>query len=203
MVSCLVVNDALKVRLIKWWVPALGPGMVLSSVSERATGSVQVMKILVPIDGSQHSEAAVTEVAGRTWPSGTEIRILTVIHSSVPLMPDPAFVLAATHIEQLHDQRAQAGPLLQVATDRVHKSLPEVSVTTKMLEGLPHEVIVKAATDWGADLIVLGSHGRSPRRQGLLGSVAGSVAADAPCAVEIVRLGRRAVHSAPARDDHG
>jgi hypothetical protein len=52
------------------------------------------MKILVPIDGSQHSEAAVAEVAGRTWPSGTEIRILTVMHSSVPLMPDPAFAIA-------------------------------------------------------------------------------------------------------------
>jgi nucleotide-binding universal stress UspA family protein len=161
------------------------------------------MKILVPIDGSQHSEAAVAEVAGRTWPSGTEIRILTVMHSSVPLMPDPAFVLAATHVEQLHEQREQAGPLLQVATDHVRKSLPTASVTMKTLEGLPQEIIVKEATDWGADLIVLGSHGHSPRRQGWLGSVASSVAADAPCAVEIIRLGRRAIHSAPARGDHG
>ena len=161
------------------------------------------MKILIPIDGSQHSEAAVAEVAGRTWPSGTEIRILTVMHSSVPLMPDPAFVLAATHVEQLHEQRVEAGPLLQVAADRVRKSLPTVPVTTKILEGLPQEAIVNDATDWGADLIVLGSHGHSPRRQGLLGSVASSVVAEAPCAVEIIRVGRRAVRSAPARDDHG
>jgi len=160
------------------------------------------MKVLIPIDGSQHSEAAVGEVAGRAWPSGTEIRILTVMHSSVPLMPDPAFALAATHVEQLHEQRAQAGPLLQLAADRVRKSLPTVPVTTKVLEGLPQEVIVKDATNWGADLIVLGSHGHGPRRQGLLGSVASSVAAEAPCAVEIIRVGRRAVRSA-ARDDHG
>ena len=161
------------------------------------------MKILLPIDGSQHSEAAVAEVAGRTWPSGTEIRLLTVMHSAVPLVPDPAFVLAATHVEQLHEQRAHAGPLLQVAADRIRQSLPTVSVTMKTLEGLPQDVIIEDATDWGADLIVLGSHGRSPRRQGLLGSVASSVAADAPCAVEIVRLGRQAIHSAAARDDHG
>lgn len=160
------------------------------------------MKILVPIDGSQYSEAAVTEVSGRTWPSGTEIRILTIIHSSVPLVPDPAFVLAATHVEQLHAQHAQAGPLLKAAADRIHKSQPKVAVTIKTLEGLPQEVIVNEAIDWNADLIVLGSHGRSPRRQGLLGSVASSVASEAPCAVEIIRFGRPLVHSAAARDDH-
>jgi nucleotide-binding universal stress UspA family protein len=92
-------------------------------------------------------------------------------------------------------QRAQAGPLLQTAADRVRKSLPNVSVTMKTLEGLPQEVIIEEATDWEADLIVLGSHGRGPRSQGLLGSVASSVAAEAPCAVEIVRLGKRAAHS--------
>jgi nucleotide-binding universal stress UspA family protein len=118
-------------------------------------------------------------------------------------MPDPAFAIAATHIEQLHEQRVLADPLLQAAADRVRKKLPSVPVTTKTREGLPQEVIVREATDWGADLIVLGSHGHSPRRQGLLGSVASSVAAEAPCAVEIIRLGRRAAHSAPARDDHG
>lgn len=97
---------------------------------------------------------------------------------------------------------AHARSVLQLAADRVRKSLPTVPVTTKVLEGLPQEVIVKDATNWGADLIVLGSHGHGPRRQGLLGSVASSVAAEAPCAVEIIRVGRRAVRSA-ARDDHG
>lgn len=157
------------------------------------------MKTLVPIDGSPHSEAAIAEVAGRSWPPGSEIRVVTVIHSAVPLLPDPAFALAATHVEQLHEQREQSGPLLKLAAERVRQSLPGTLVTTTALEGRPQEVIIAEADEWGADLIVLGSHGRGPRTQALLGSVASSVAAEAPCAVEIIRLGRPAVRSAAPR----
>lgn len=89
-----------------------------------------------------------------------------VMHSAVRLMPDPTFAIAATHVEQLHEQRVLADPLLQVAADRVRKKLPTVPLTTKSLdEGLPQEVIVRDATDRGADLIVMGSHGHSARRQ--------------------------------------
>jgi nucleotide-binding universal stress UspA family protein len=59
-----------------------------------------------------------------------------------------------------------------------------------VLEGSPAAVILKEAADWGADLIVLGSHGRSPVRQALLGSVASGVAAAAGCTVEIIKRGR-------------
>jgi hypothetical protein len=45
----------------------------------------------------------------------------------------------------------------------------------------------------GADLIVLGSHGYGPIRRALLGSVAVAVAVDAPCAVEIIRMGRPSI----------
>jgi nucleotide-binding universal stress UspA family protein len=68
-----------------------------------------------------------------------------------------------------------------------------LSITTKVVEGSPRELIVQEPADWGADLIVLGSrHG--PLRQALLGSVATAVAADAACAVEIIRAGRHAVN---------
>jgi nucleotide-binding universal stress UspA family protein len=74
--------------------------------------------------------------------------------------------------------------------DRGAHGDPRLSVTTKVLEGVPHEVIVQEAADWGADLIVLGSHGYGAVKQALLGSVAAGVAAEASCAVEIVRAGR-------------
>ncbi|HEX4180354.1 MAG TPA: universal stress protein, partial [Caulobacteraceae bacterium] len=54
-------------------------------------------------------------------------------------------------------------------------------------EGHPAEEIVAAAQAWSADLIVIGSHGRSALTQVLLGSVAEAVMRNAPCPVLVVR----------------
>jgi nucleotide-binding universal stress UspA family protein len=53
--------------------------------------------------------------------------------------------------------------------------------------GAPATVITRAAKDWAADLIVIGSHGRSGMRRALLGSVAEGVMRNAPCPVLVVR----------------
>jgi hypothetical protein len=44
------------------------------------------MKVLLAIDGSPSSHAAVTEVAGRHWPTGSEITVLTAAHTRTPLL---------------------------------------------------------------------------------------------------------------------
>lgn len=150
----------------------------------------RAMKVLLAIDGSQHSHAALEDVAAREWPADTEIEVLTAVHSRWPLLPDPAFTMVAAHYEAVQDQQHQAPALLNAAAARVRERAPLRSVTTKVIEGVPHEVIVREAAEWGADLIVLGSHGYGPVRQALLGSVATAVAAEAPCAVEIIRAGR-------------
>ena len=151
------------------------------------------MKVLLAIDGSAHSSAALDEVASRQWPLGTEIEVLTIVHSTTPLLLDPAFVLAAAHADTTQVLRKGAPELLASAAARIKHDHPTLAVTTKTLEGPPRELIVQEAARWGADLIVLGSHGHGPLRQALLGSVATGVAADAACAVEIIRAGRQAV----------
>jgi nucleotide-binding universal stress UspA family protein len=50
--------------------------------------------------------------------------------------------------------------------------------------------IVGVATQWHADLIVVGSHGRKGLQRALLGSVSDYVARHAPCSVQIVRRSR-------------
>jgi nucleotide-binding universal stress UspA family protein len=52
---------------------------------------------------------------------------------------------------------------------------------------MPKELILKEASDWGAHLIVLGSHGRRGLDRLLLGSVSEAIAAHAPCSVEVIR----------------
>jgi len=155
------------------------------------------MKILLGIDGSAHSAAALEEVASRRWPLGTEVEVLTIVHSSTPLLLDPAFVMAAVYVDTTQELRRLAPDLLAAAAARLKREHPHLAITTKALEGTPRELIVQEAAEWGADLIVLGSHGHGPLRQALLGSVATGVAADATCAVEIIRAGRQAVSVRP------
>ena len=145
------------------------------------------MKILLAIDGSPHSHAALVEFATRPWPNGTEVQILTVVHSSIPLFFDPAFVVAAAHMEQTLDRRRDAPVLVEAAASMIRETYPNVSVTTKIIEGIPKDAIVEEAQSWGADLIVLGSHGYGRVRRVVLGSVAAAVVAKAPCSVQVVR----------------
>lgn len=111
------------------------------------------MKVLLAIDGSVHSQAAVAEVARGPWPTATEIRILAVIHSLIPLLPDPAFVIAAMHVEEAEDLRQRAPMLVDKAAEQVERGAGNVSIATKVLQGVPHEAIVQEARDWGADLV--------------------------------------------------
>jgi nucleotide-binding universal stress UspA family protein len=145
------------------------------------------MKVLLAIDGSPHSHAAVVEYATRPWPNGTEVQILTVVHPSIPLFMEPTLVVAAAHMEQILELGREAPALVQAASDMIRDAHPGISVTTKIVEDIPKDAIVQEAEDWGADLIVLGSHGYGRVRRVVLGSVAGAVVAKAPCSVQVVR----------------
>lgn len=144
------------------------------------------MRILLAIDGSPHSDAAVATVVGLRCPERT-VEVLTVVHPALPLLPDPAFVLAAIYVDAAQDLRERAQILLDTAREQIERGAPNEDVATKILEGIPKDVIVEEARQWGADLIVLGSHGHSRVRHMLLGSVASAVLAKAPCSVYVVR----------------
>lgn len=144
-------------------------------------------RLLVAVDGSPTSAATLDEVAARPWPSGSQIEVVTVIHSPVPVFPDPAFSMAALHAEQERRQAHDAPALLEAAVGRLRSSSSEVSVSSKVLEGDPAEAIVGEAQRLHADEIFLGSHGHGPLWRGLMGSVAQRVVAHAPCSVQVVR----------------
>jgi hypothetical protein len=106
------------------------------------------MNVLLAFDGSQHSQAALAEVASRKWPARTEIEVLTVIHSRWPIVGDPFFTVASAHIESLQEQQHDARKLLEGAVAKILVQAPRLSVTSKAIEGLPAAVIVKEAEDW-------------------------------------------------------
>ena len=110
-----------------------------------------------------------------------------MIHSSAPLAIDPAFVLAAIHVDQTAEQRHVAPALVESARAQIAASAPALAVSTTILEGTPQDAIVEEARAWDADVIVLGSHGDGRLKRLVLGSVAGAVVANASCSVQLVR----------------
>jgi nucleotide-binding universal stress UspA family protein len=147
------------------------------------------MKILLAVDGSKFGEEAAREVDRRPWPTGSEVRVVYVVEP--PQQPVPE-MWAGSYEDYFAElelwRRGQARQALEAATRildaREDKTL---RVTTEALTGQPKRRIPEEAESWGADLVVVGSHGYGFWDRLLLGSVSQAVASHAPCSVEIVR----------------
>ena len=146
------------------------------------------MRVLLAVDGSLYSEAAVDEVASRIWPEGTEVRVVTAYE--LPLAPAPeTWALPQDYFEKLdraareHAESIEHAVVVRLAT----AFAPEIKVTGNILPGSARSIILEEAERWRADLIVMGSHGYGAWHRFLLGSVSQAVVSHAKCSVEVVR----------------
>jgi nucleotide-binding universal stress UspA family protein len=142
------------------------------------------MKVLLALDGSQASQNATREVALRPWPEGSTVRILSVAQLIPPTTP--YFNEVAISYEHM------VSALLEGATEITARAADELEkaglpAETEVRQGDPRTAIVDVAKEWGAELIVVGSHGRTGVERWLMGSVAEYVVRHAPCSVEVVR----------------
>lgn len=145
------------------------------------------MKILMATDGSPCSDAALKEVCSRAWPPGTQVKVIEVVHVQFPCFLPPVLVEEAICDRLLADQMKLASENVARAARLIQDRVPGLHVSTDVVEGFPKKAIVEEAERWGADLIVVGSHGYGPAGRFVLGSVSHAVAMHAPCSVEIVR----------------
>ena len=146
------------------------------------------MRILLATDGSNFSDAAVTEVANGLWPTGSEVKIISVVET--PVMPViEAWVPPGDYYEALEKAaEEQASATLERAATRLRSRQKDgLRVTTEIIRGHPKHAIVEEADNWDADLVVVGSHGYRGLTRLWLGSVSQAVASHARCSVEIVR----------------
>ena len=146
------------------------------------------MKILLAVDGSDCSEAAAKEVANRPWPEGSEIRVLSVIEPFITPMAE-AWALPDDYWEEADKAaRDHAGAVVDKALSALSvRKQPGLAITSEIVRGNSRDGILSEAERWGADLIMVGSHGYSGMKKLWLGSVSQAVASHAKCSVEIVR----------------
>jgi hypothetical protein len=129
-------------------------------------------RILLATDGSAHSAAAAGTAGHLAKRFNLPLTVVSVVSSS--------------HSET---RRAEAQQAVDAEVQRMQTLGP--AVEGRLLEGRPDEAIVRAAEEAGADLIILGSHGRTGLAKVLLGSVAERVIGQAPCPVLVVKPARK------------
>ena len=137
----------------------------------------KIARILVPMDFSEPSELALSHACAL---AASHNATITVCHVGEPLHPDWFFDTAPLEREII--EQAQKSLLAMVK-----KYCGGMKTRTEMRFGHPVEMIVLSARKMKADVIVIGTHGRTGVKHVLLGSVAERVARQAPCPVLVVR----------------
>lgn len=120
------------------------------------------MRVLIGHDGSSYADDAIDDLRWAGLPAEVEALILNIEEE-----PGTAEVLKAAL--------------------RLQPYFPSWQVRTEVMAGRPATVLIRRAQEWGADLVVVGSHGRTALGRLMLGSVSMEVAAGAHCSVRIGR----------------
>jgi nucleotide-binding universal stress UspA family protein len=140
------------------------------------------MKILLAMDGSKYSETAARAVIAGLRTEGAEVRVLQVVEMAIYAEPPQMAQGYAPELEgQLKKARESVAHVAEMLREAGFIAEPHV------LQGEVRTVILDTAEDWRADMIVLGSHGKTGLLKLMMGSVAESVGRHARCSVLIVR----------------
>jgi nucleotide-binding universal stress UspA family protein len=139
-------------------------------------------RLIVGVDGSKDSEAAVTAVAARRWPAGSEVRLVNATWAT----PQPSSQPVAGPItEWLIEEKAKVQKMIDEAVIKLDAAGLKTSVVVKEEE--PKRLLIAEAESWGADCVFVGARGMGRLERFLIGSVSSAVAARAHCSVEVAR----------------
>ena len=143
-------------------------------------------RILVPVDGSETSNAGLAEAVKLAKLTGAQLRLMHVIDESPFLMSGEGMAAISTDVLGL--LRESGAHVLEQA--RALVAGQGVAVDTKLFDGITARLcdcVTEQVAQWHADLIVLGTHGRRGVGRMLLGSGAEQVARTATVPVLLVR----------------
>lgn len=142
-----------------------------------ARGRVEVepgpSRIVLAYDGSPGSEHALEAVLARSWPEGSEAK-LVIVHDTA-------------HVRSTLDMRTDG---LTDTAEQIAGRLRGSGLKTSIaiIEGNPKHAVVEEAESWGADSIFTGATGYTGRlAKYIIGSVSSAIAQRAVCSVEVVR----------------
>lgn len=179
-----------------------GGRLILGSISQRvlyeAPCSVRIGRgrdknrdkpdrLLIGLDTSADSNAAVEAVCNRHWPNGTEVGVLVVVDTVMPFTSAPSEAAAMKWIEVADESTwSELRKIFEPYAQKLRSAGLHAEVLIR--RGNPADEILEEAHTWGADCIFVGARGTRGIDRLLLGSVSSAVAARAHCSVEVVRV---------------
>jgi nucleotide-binding universal stress UspA family protein len=156
-------------------------------VAERGAGrrSATFRHVLHATDFSRASARAFATAVGLARAGRAPLTIAHVLAPFVPVAAGEGFILPETYERLDASARGAARKQLDRLVAKARRA--GARATGLLLDGAPHEQIVRAARSRRADVVVIGTHGRTGLTRFFLGSVAARVVALAPCPVLTVR----------------
>lgn len=145
------------------------------------------MRIVIAVDSSRASEAALAAVSHHKWPENSLIKLIYVVSNS----PN---VLEKIKGEVRHPDVESTRAAIEEVTLSLSGRMPSTNVSCEILEGDPKAAIVKFARQWKSDLIVMGCQMKSGIDKLLMGSVSAGVLSKADCPVLLIKDGSMASH---------
>lgn len=144
------------------------------------------MKIVIGIDDSPHSRAALEYVKQMKWPTGTRVVLMAAAQPLYTMVG----MGGAAYPQEVHDEELRRHEEMAA---RLERELAGAGFQTsaKVLFGDPRDALIETVKLEGADLLIVGSHGRTGFDKLLMGSVASYVVTHAPCNVLVVKLPRK------------
>jgi nucleotide-binding universal stress UspA family protein len=143
-------------------------------------------RILVPVDGSRNSDEGLIEAIAVARLTGATLRVVHVIAQPVAAL---AVDGVTDDVDQIYDVLHEgAAKIVADALERVRAAgLEADELVLESYNGQVHALVVQAATNWRAELIVIGTHGRHGIGRLLLGSDAEEILRSSSCPVLVVR----------------
>ena len=173
------------------------------------------MKVLIAYDGSDCAQTALAELLRAGLPPEVEAVVISVANVVLPPAPDYVSAMSVNdrlstllrarvqaHYDVVIKERERAlfavNNALQLAlqaAEQIKSDFPAWDVRAEAYADSPASAVIKKADDWGADLIVVGTEGRSALGRLILGSVSQKIVNEAGCSVRVAR-------SRPLKGDH-
>jgi len=145
---------------------------------------LEFKSVVVATDGSPYSTAAASEAIGLAKKNNSKLTVISVVPAELATPTDVDFATAG--MELLGEKEMQAAEKNAKAVKEAAQKAG-VAVQAFIMTGKPADAIIETAKDKAADLIVVGSHGRTGIDRLLMGSVAERVIVMSSCAVLVVK----------------